>query len=184
MFKILYLIFGRISSSESVIDAEILIVLSPKHFTFYFFFSLMARIPRRDHTNSHCDVETFEKCLGRTPLAHVSVCVCCFSYQIFRKIGGKSKPQTVFLLFSNPLRSDKILESKVGCSVIPILEMSPCPAEVSCATGSSDGNATFTPNPTSVWHIGGPRGGRSLFALSLCVAVLVPVQQVKHWQFS
>lgn len=125
----------------------------------------MARIPRRDHTNSHRDVETFEKCLGRTPLAHVSVCVCCFSYQIFGKIGGKSKPQTIFLLFSNPLRSDTILESKVGCSVIPILEMSPCPAEVSCATGSSDGNATFTPNPTCVWHIGGPRGGRSLFSL-------------------
>lgn len=91
----------------------------------------MARIPRRDHTNSHSDVEILEKCLGRTPLAHVSVCVCCFSYQIFRKIGGKSKPQTVFLLFSNPLRSDKILESKVGCSVILVLEMSPCPAEVS-----------------------------------------------------
>lgn len=101
------------------------------------------------------------------------------------KNGRGSEYQTTFPVFWNPLRSDRAVGFTVGCAVIQTQEIHVflCPVEVTCATGSSDGNATFTPTPLCLWHVGVPEEGRPLFLPlpSLRTAELVPMQQVKLW---
>lgn len=151
MFKISYLIFGRINSSESIIDTEILRVLSPKHFTFYIF--LKGQNSQKRQYKYQIDT-VIQKYLGSVWERHPQP-MCLYACAGFLSNFQEDWRENSLPYILNPLRSDKILQSKVGCCVILILEMS------SCATGSRDGNATFIPNPTCVCHPGGPRAGRS-----------------------
>lgn len=173
MFKVLELIFGILNSSGSVIDTNILVVLSPKTLHL-FFFSKWPEFPRESiqASDSHCDTQTFKKGLEKSPVVHMSVHVYWCFYWILRKKrrggGGGSECQTTFPVFWNPLRSARAVGFMVGCTVILTQEIHVflCPVEVTCAAGSSDGNATFTPTQLCVWHVGGPRGGMSLISTS------------------
>lgn len=132
--------------------------------------------------NSPCDTQTFKKGLDKSPVVHMSVYVYCCSYCVFRKktLGRKkSKTQTIFPIFWNPLGSDKV-EFEFRCTVILFVgfefrctviltqetRVSPFPVEVTCAAGSSDGHATCTAIALHMWHAGGWWKGRSLNSTS------------------
>lgn len=86
MFKVLELIFGILNSSGSVIDTNILVVLSPKTLHL-FFFSKWPEFPRESiqASDSHCDTQTFKKGLEKSPVVHMSVHVYWCFYWILRK---------------------------------------------------------------------------------------------------
>lgn len=95
-----------------------------------------------------------------TPSPCVCMCVLFFLSNFREDWREKQAPNYLpFIFKSLKIRQDSWVQGWMLC------HSDPGDVPMSCRGVSSDGNATFTPNPTCVWHIGGPRGGRSLFSL-------------------